>query len=260
VYSCRDPWENDLAAKVIKALGRPYEKVKACTEAELTKLVALRHPNITYVYDAFEYRDTFYIITERCFCPLLQLFSLQGFDGSKWLLPISRCLLQAVHYVHMNGVVHQDIHLGNVFTSIIKNEMPTDAMAIQFKLGDLGVAKLFSEVSTKNTRADWMLPPEVLDPVQFGTADHRVDIYHVGLLLLQFALSRPLAFTREEALAGQPRQLALTLPAPFGPALEKTLRRHVVHRTATAMQLWHDLHEPTQPLLPALNLTNPSSP
>src|SRR6185437_15903727 len=116
VFGCRDVWENQLAAKVMKPLG-PYETVKAATIAELQKLVQLRHPYITYVFDAFEYRDTFYIITERCHCPLTTLFVLHGFDGREWVTPIARCLLQAVHYIHGNQYVHQDIHLGNVFAA-----------------------------------------------------------------------------------------------------------------------------------------------
>lgn len=65
VYSCVDVWNNNLAVKVLKPLG-PYEKVKAAAEAELGKLRLLRHPHVTYVFDAFEYRATFYIVTERC--------------------------------------------------------------------------------------------------------------------------------------------------------------------------------------------------
>jgi len=37
--------------------------------------------------------------------------------------------------------------------------MPQDNKIVQFKLGDLGVAKLFNELDAKNTRAQWMLPP-----------------------------------------------------------------------------------------------------
>ena len=133
----------------------------------------MRHPSITYVYDAFECRDTFYLITERCFGPVSDLFAMKSFDGISWLMPIARCLLQAVHYVHLNGFVHQDIHAGNVFTAFVKDEMPTEAKAIQFKLADLGVAKLLTEVSPLNTRAQWMLPPEVLRPSEFGPVDHR---------------------------------------------------------------------------------------
>ena len=198
----------------------------------------MRHPNITYVFDAFEYRDTFYIVTERCYCPLTQLFSLKDFHGSVWLMPIARCLLQATHYIHLNQHAHQDIHLGNVFASFAKDEMrPAEPGAIQFKLGDLGVARLFSELDAANTLADWMRPPEAIDPNEFGPIDHRIDIYHIGLLFLQLVYSQQLQFSPEEILAGRPRDMALALPAPYSFALEKTLRRHVAYRTATAMEL-----------------------
>lgn len=255
VYSCKDVWKNDLAVKVLKPLGS-YEKVKASAESEIQKLLHLRHTNITYVHDAFEYRDTFYIVTERCFCPIADLFStVTNFNGFVWLMPIARCLLQAVHYVHINKFVHQDIHPGNVFTSIIKNEMPLEATAIQFKLGDLGVAKLAGEVNAQNTRADWLLPPEVLNPKEFGQVDYRIDIYHLGLLFLQIASSKEIRFSQAEILAGKPRELALQLPAPLNFALEKTLRRHVAHRTTYAMELWRDLNvPPPSPQAPQSNL------
>ena len=76
VYSCVDVWQSELAVKVLKPLG-PYERVKASAEAEIGKLLYLRHPHITYVFDAFEYRATFYIVTERCFCPLTHLSHLR---------------------------------------------------------------------------------------------------------------------------------------------------------------------------------------
>jgi len=249
VYSCFDVWGNDLAAKVLKPTGT-YEKVKASAEAELAKLALLRHPNVTYVFDAFEYRDTFYIITERCYCPLTQLFSLAPFDGRAWLMPIARCLLQAVNYLHLNQFAHQDIHLGNVFAAFAKDEMqPTVPGAIQFKLGDLGVAKLFTELDASNTLADFMRPPEALNPTEFGPIDRRIDLYHTGLVFLQFALSHEIRFSHDEILAGRPRELALELPNPLNFALEKALRRHVSFRTASAMELWRDLHTP-QPALP----------
>jgi serine/threonine-protein kinase len=68
---------NHLAAKVLKPIGS-YEKVKAAAEAEFIKLLQLRNPYSTSVYDAFEYLDTFYIITERCHSPVTDLFALAG--------------------------------------------------------------------------------------------------------------------------------------------------------------------------------------
>jgi len=244
VYSCKDVWENDLAAKVLKPIGT-YENVKANAAAEFVKLLQLRNPHITFVYDAFEYRDTFYIITERCYCSVKQLFSLPNFNGQVWLIPIARSLLQAVHYLHIHQYVHQDIHSANVFTALVKDEMiPKDKEIMQFKLGDLGIAKLFNEVNVKNTRAQWMVPPEVINPNEYGPIDHRIDIYHTGLLLLELAYSKELRFTQEEILNGKPREMALQLQLPYSVALEKALRRHVIYRTADAMELWRDLHTP----------------
>jgi len=167
-----------------------------------------------------------------------------------WLMPIARCLLQAVHYIHINNYAHQDIHPGNVFASFVKDEMmPAENNALQFKLGDLGVAKLVTQITAENTRAEWMLPPEVLNTNEWGQIDHRIDIYHAGLLLLQLAYNQEIRFSREDILAGHPREMALALPSPYNIALEKALRRHVQFRTSTAMELWWDLN--TQPMIEA---------
>jgi len=244
VFACRDGWNNDLAAKVLKPV-RTYEEVRAAGLAELGRLLLLRHPYITYVYDAFEYKDTFYIITERCYCPLTGLFGLEKFDGQLWILPIARCLLQAVEYLHLMQYAHQDIHQNNVFTAFARDEMNAqNPGAIHFKLGDLGVSKLFGELDAANTLAKWIRPPEALEPAEFGPLDRRIDIYHIGLLFLQLAYSKELRFSREEILAGRPREMALELPSPFNFALEKALRRHAALRTGSAEEFWRDLHTP----------------
>ena len=244
VYACSDVWNNELAVKVLKPTDT-YEKVKEKAEGEFSRLMQLRHPNITFVYDAFEYRDTFYIVTERCYGSISELFDLPNLNGMDWLLPIARQLLQAVHYLHLNNYVHQDIHEGNVFLTFIKDEVtPQMDQVIQFKLGDLGVSKLLYDVNPANTRAQWLLPPEVLDPNEFGPTDARIDIYNLGLLFLQLAYSRRLQFTYEGILSGQPREMALNLISPYNTAIEKTLRRHVACRTASAMELWCDLKAP----------------
>ena len=263
VYAGTDGWGNELAVKVLKPIGS-YEKVKASAEGEFLKLLAFRHPNITYIFDAFEFRDAFYIITERCAGPVGAVLGTPNFNGAALVMPIARCLLQALHFLHTNGIVHQDIHPGNAFASVVKDELRRPSDTLHFKLGDLGIAKLLSEVGVHNTRALWMQPPEFHNLADFGPMDHRIDIYHVGLLFLQLALSKPLVFSETEILAGKPRDLALTLPAPLNFALEKTLRRHVAARTSSAMELWRDLNSPvsgvTLPTAPNLNLLPPAPP
>jgi serine/threonine protein kinase len=268
VYACVDDWNNQLAAKVLKPT-KPHHELQAAASAEVVKLVELRHPQITYIYDAFAFRNAFYIITERCGLSVAHFFQEEWFQGPLWTLAIARSLLQAVEFLHLNNYAHQDIHAANVFSLVARNEMdPEDSNAMQFRLGDLGVAKLFSEIRPENTRAPWMLPPEVLNSSDFGAPDHRVDIYHCGLLLLQLECSKELRFTKEEILEGGPRQMALELRAPFNFALEKALRRHVSLRTQTARELWRDLNsraqseqvtavEPQQPMTTEPDPTSP---
>ena len=242
VYSCTDSWANKLAVKVLKAQDMSYDETKCKAEAEFEKLVALRHPCITYVYDAFECRDTFYIVTELCLGPVHDLLTFHDHNSDRWLMPIARNLLQAVHFIHLNKMVHQDIHSGNVFTAVVVDEMTDTGNVYQFKLADLGIAKLLQDVNAKNTRADWMLPPEVMYPGKFGRIDHRADLYHVGLLLLQFACRKPLTFTAEEVLEDKPRGMAESLPHPLNIALSRALRMHSEERTPSAMEFWHDLN------------------
>jgi hypothetical protein len=123
-------------------------------------------------------------------------------------------------------------------------------------LGDLGVSKLFTELDALNTLNDSIRPPEAIEESEYGPIDHRIDIYQTGLLLLQFAVSHEISFTKDQVLSGAPRELALTLPAPLNFALEKALRRHVKFRTADAMEFWRDLNSgvaaPPQLVLPGI--------
>jgi serine/threonine protein kinase len=243
VFGCIDVWDNKLVAKIIKP------RVNSSTEKdaldELNKLLLVRHPYITHVYDAFEWGGAFYIISERCSSTLAELSASDTFIGKYWAIPIAKCLLQAVHFAHVQGIVHCDIHPGNVFMKVVADEMlPNNHSIITFKLGDFGLAKVFGILDAQGTFMESIRPPEAIDPNEYGPIDHRVDIYHVGLLILNLVLEKPRTFTREEILEGVPRSIALTLESPFSFALEKALRRHVIYRTATAMEFWRDLNSP----------------
>jgi eukaryotic-like serine/threonine-protein kinase len=244
VYECTDTWENNLAVKILKPKGT-YEQIRQDALAEFQKLRLLRHPNITYVHDAFEFRHTFYIVFEKCWKPISEFIRTDNFKGQFWLRAMARQLLQAVHFIHCNNFAHQDIHGGNVFIATMHDDLSPDNMVFTFMLGDLGIAKLVAEMDAENTvLAEWMRAPEAINPSEFGPMDRRMDIYHCGLLFLQVLNDQPLAFTTEEVLAGRPREMALQLNKPFSFALEKALRRHVDFRTASALEFWRDFNTP----------------
>lgn len=238
-FECVDEWQNHLVMKVSLPKGT-YEEVRRRWTFELRNLLDPRHPNITYVYDAFELDDTFYIVLERCDKTVAQLMARDGFKGDVWFRPIARCILQGLHYLHLSRYIHKDIHPGNVFMAWHRDELVPTEGSITFKIGDLGISGLESEIEFFNTTlAQWMLPPEYLDP-SLGLMGRKIDIYHCGLLLLSVVRGQVVQFSRDEILAGAPRQAAEALGPPYGPPLAAALRRHVDQRTPTAYDLWLD--------------------
>jgi serine/threonine-protein kinase len=243
VFHCTDDWENELVAKILIPRNRTYEAVKDGWIKELRNLVKLRHPNITFVYDAFEYRDTFYIIIERCALPFYELIQTPDVKGEEWLPIVAHSVLQGIAFIHKQGYVHKDIHPGNVFSSMIRDKMvPARDPVIVFKIGDLGISNLEAEMDVFNTMVGrWMTPPEFLEPDRFGKIGKPVDIYHAGLLFLSLLLGRIPAFTEGEILEGKPRNMAEKLNSAYSPAIAKALRRHVDNRTQTAIDFWKDI-------------------
>ncbi len=243
VYECTDEWSNELVAKIIVPRDQTYEEVRESWVQELTRLATLRHPNITYVHAAFEHKDTFYIVMERCFMTLDSLTNLPDLNGELWVPYVARDILQGLSFIHTAGYIHKDIHAGNVFVSHTMDRMvPTKEPVWSFKVGDLGISRLETEVRAFNTLlAQWMLPPEAIDPTQFGAVSRATDIYHVGLLLLAILLGRSPSFSQEEITDGQPRKMAEGLNSRYSAALARALRRHVQARTPTAMQFWREI-------------------
>lgn len=237
VFSASDEWANRLAIKVLKPKGT-YEQIQAAAQDEYRKLFQARHPSVTAVHDFFQLRNAFCIVTEQCDRTIETLFGEPWFVGPLWIMPLARCLLQAVHFLHTVDLPHKDIHAGNVFVQFHRDEwLTTQSNVMTFKLGDLGLAGV--EMSKMNLN---ILPPEALDS-SFGPADHRMDIYHCGLLFLKLALNNQrVQFTTEEILQGRPRQLAETLPSHLRHPIAKALRRHVYQRTQTALELWQDIY------------------
>lgn len=261
VYSCSDDWGNELVAKVLSPMGS-YDEVKERWLDEAAKLIQLRHPNVTYIHDVFEYEETFYIVMERCASTLHDLIEYtSGYDGRVWLMPVARCVLQAVEFMHGWGYVHKDLHGKNVFTSLIPDELlKADAYAMTFKVGDFGISRLEGDIDPLNTMlAQWMLPPESLDPNQFGLVGRTTDIYHLGLLFLFVLEGKVREFSREEILAGVPRMVAESLGSPYSPAIAKALRRHTTVRTQSALEFWRDLTSATGSTEPAGDATGTDS-
>ena len=191
VWAATDCWGNNLALKVFRPERGTFEEVQKSAIREISNLLTLRSPFVTHVYDAFIYRNACYIVTEQCDHTLAYALENNWISGAQSIIPIARSLLQGIQYIHSVGMVHKDLHLGNVMAARVQSDVSSD-WALKFKIADLGISNLAEKIDPVNTViAGSILPPEMVDPSQFGPViPKRIDQYHVGLLLLQVCIGR----------------------------------------------------------------------
>jgi serine/threonine protein kinase len=242
VFECTDDFNQELVAKVIRPCGRSYDEAFKAWEREFKSLQALKHPNITHIQAAFEYERTFYLIIERCTMTLAELINQEWFTPDTWFQPLAREVCNALDFIHQQNSVHRDVHLGNVYAQFKKDVIFPERGAICFKVGDFGISKVFStELSVRSLLAEWIRPPEAINPKEFGEAGVSCDIYHAGILFLSILTKKNLRFDKDQTIDGVPRKMAEALDNPFSPAIAKALRRHVSMRTQTVCELWRDI-------------------
>ena len=239
VYECVGPFDQRYALKMLHPANKPYQLIKEEWSREMLRLEKLRHPNIVYIHDAFEFQYLFYLALERCDTGLRSLLGRPMPDG--FLLEIARQLLMTLQYLHDNGVVHADLHAGNVLLSQL-DRVPV------VTLTDCGVAHELDGT------ARWYRPlvanPKVLAPelVIAGYTTTQSDLYQLGLLLFHMHVGVPaidpeipIQELARQIAEGTARQRAESIPTPIGQVIAKLLRRRDVYRYRSARDVWDDL-------------------
>jgi eukaryotic-like serine/threonine-protein kinase len=238
VYECLGPFDQPYALKMLRPANKTYEKVKEEWSLEMKRLDSFRHPNIVYIHDAFEENFLFYLALERCDTSLRGLMMERGALSPPLFAEISRQLLLALQYLHDSGLVHSDLHSGNVLISQV-SAWPV------VKLTDFGVAHQLDG-------SHWFRPqvanPKILTPelVTAGYTTRQSDLYQLGLLMFQMHTGRnPMdEISRDmtnHIAHGTPRAMAEGLRTPFSPVIAKLLRRRDAYRYQSAKEVWEDL-------------------
>ena len=241
VYECLGPFDQPYALKMLRPANKPYQAVKEEWSREMLRLESFRHPNIVYIHDAFENNFLFYLALERCDTSLRALLGRPF--GHQLFIEISRQLLMTLQYLHDNGVVHSDLHAGNVLISQL-HQAPI------VKLTDFGVAHQL-DGSTR-----WYRPqvanPKILTPelVTAGYTTTQSDLYQLGLILYHMHTCQPAIDVNvpypeiaRQISEGTPRQKAEALGTPLGAVIAKLLRRRDAHRYQSAREVWDDLRQ-----------------
>jgi len=150
-------------------------------DVERGALRSVRHPHLLSVLDAGTHARRTYIVTEL----------MDGGDlvriakplGEASLHALTTQILEALAFLHAQGVLHGDVKTENVFVQSL--DPP------HFRLGDFGQARSHAEIGGAAHGSPAFMPPEV---VRGEPADERSDLYALGCTLYECAFGE-LPFT-----------------------------------------------------------------
>lgn len=240
VYECTGPFDQVYALKVIRPANRPYAEVYGEWAKETQRLMSLRHPNVVYIYDAFELQHLFYMALEKCDHALKDMLGGPMQEGL--VIELARQLLAAVQFLHDNDIVHDDLHPGNVLI-----QASIDRPVV--KISDFGISNELRGMPAirPNVVHHSIMAPEV---VSSGYTSKQSDIYQVGLLLYWMIIGEPAIPTNvgyDEIVRivgdGIPRKQADAIGTPLGSLVAKMLRRRDAYRYTSAREVWADLRQ-----------------
>ncbi len=148
---------------------------------EARAMAQLRHNGIVAVYDSGQTAEGlhFFVMEYVDGTDVHQLVKERGRLEPAEALRIAAAVCEGLAYAHSQGIVHRDIKPANIVL---------DARGT-VKIADFGLAKSSVPAATGNTSQGVAVgTPDFMAPECFqggGHADHRADIYAVGVMLYQ---------------------------------------------------------------------------
>ena len=158
------------AVKILKKSSQDEEKLFL----EVNILAKLSHPNIMHIYEFYDDKVNFYIVSELCEGKeLFETITSTGSFSEEKACPIIQQLMSAICYCHLNNIVHRDLKPENIIIEEKNNETC-------IKLIDWGCARYFqkSKKMSKMSGTPYYLAPEVIN----GEYDEKCDIWSCGVI------------------------------------------------------------------------------
>ncbi|XP_062814989.1 calcium/calmodulin-dependent protein kinase type IV [Anolis carolinensis] len=171
VFSCEEKGTQvQYAAKILKKTID-----KKIVRTEIGVLLRLSHPNIIKLKEIFETPAEIALILELVTGgELFDRIVERGFYSERDAAHVVKQILEAVSYLHANGVVHRDLKPENLLYADLSPDAP-------LKIGDFGLSKIVDEQDTMKTvcGTPGYCAPEILHGSPYGP---EVDMWSVGVI------------------------------------------------------------------------------
>nr|ACP74204.1 calmodulin domain protein kinase [Eimeria bovis] len=176
VILCKDKVTGEeYAVKVIskRQVKQKTDKELLLKEVELLK--KLDHPNIMKLYEFFEDKGYFYLVTEvytggELFDEIISRKRFSEVDAAR----IIRQVLSGITYMHRNRIVHRDLKPENLLLESKRKDA-------NIRIIDFGLSTHFEATKKMKDKIGtaYYIAPEVLH----GTYDEKCDVWSTGVIL-----------------------------------------------------------------------------
>ena len=171
--------ENLVAIKSVKKKKDKEDEDKIVSN-EIDLLKRLSHPNIVKIYEFYDIKDNYYLITE--YCKYGELYKYYKFHFSeKQICVLFYQIFSGLIYLHENNILHGDLKLENIMVDAIEKDKISCEPYFYIKIIDFGSAKIFSKQKKENEiiGSTYYIAPEVLKQKY----NEKCDTWSVGVLL-----------------------------------------------------------------------------
>ncbi|XP_020285437.1 serine/threonine-protein kinase polo isoform X2 [Pseudomyrmex gracilis] len=161
-------------------MAKSNQREKMTTEIAIHQ--TLNHKNIVGFHGFFDDSHNIYIILELCRKrSMMELHKRRKALSECETRYFMKQILEGVHYLHKNKIIHRDLKLGNLFLND----------DLQVKIGDFGLAtKLVHEGERKKTVCGTpnYIAPEVLTKVGHS---FEADVWSIGCIMYTLLVGKP---------------------------------------------------------------------
>lgn len=232
-----------VALKLLMPMFRKTDESVQRFRRESQIAASINHPRSTFVFEAGEHADKFYITME-----LMDGGTLKDVVSRDGPLEVGRAvdyvldIIEGLRVAHTAGIVHRDLKPSNCF-------IDQDG---RVKIGDFGLAKSFSASSQLTQTGQFMGTPQYAAPEQLRSSevDARADIYAIGATLYYLLTGRA-PFEGDAArviaaIASEPapdvRRFAPNVPRDLARLISQMLEKDPVKRPSNLDVLVDGLH------------------